>query len=111
MDSTQDVLDFLKKNPDATEEELQEKLRQLQNKTRPIIERAETRRELEILEKNLRDRSNKDEIQEKLSDIDKKNIKKALDDSKDWLDKNYDAPVKEIIKKKRKFRRKSITTN
>jgi len=52
------------------------KLRQLQNKTRPIIERAETRRELEILEKNLRDRSNKDEIQEKLSDIDKKNIKK-----------------------------------
>jgi len=100
LDATKEIIEWLKNNPNATEEEINEKIRELQNKTRPIIERAEARRELDDLIKNLRNKSKNDEIIQKLSESDKKLVKNGLDDCENWLSKNYDSPMKELIKKR-----------
>jgi len=63
------------------------KIRELQNKTRPIIDRAEGRKQLEVLINNLRERSKNENTIQKLSDNDKKTIKKGLDDTENWLSK------------------------
>jgi formate-dependent nitrite reductase cytochrome c552 subunit len=93
MDATQEILDWLKKNPNATEEELQEKIRQLQNKTRPIIERAEARKELETTANNLKERSEREETRDKIPLNDQKSIDKNLKEALEWLSDNYDASV------------------
>jgi len=87
LDATQEIIEWLKKNPNATEEEINEKIRELQNKTRPIIDRAEARKELQNLINNLRDRSKNEETIQKLSESDKKLIKIGLDDTENWLSK------------------------
>jgi len=73
LDATKEMLDWLKNNPNATEDEINEKIRELQNKTRPIIDRAEGRKQLEVLINNLRERSKNENTIQKLSDNDKKN--------------------------------------
>jgi len=73
MDATKEGLDWIKKNPNASKEEIDKKLGDLKTKIDPIVERAEARSDLVNFSKALKSRSNDSDIAPRLNNKEKKN--------------------------------------
>jgi len=100
-----DLLDFIeddKKNPSAAE--IENKLKNFENKTNPIVEKATLRGGMEKSANELKSRL-KDKIDlGSLNTEDKENLTKyGVDEVNDWLDKNPNASNEETEKKKERF--------
>jgi len=65
-------LDWIKKNPNATKKEIEEKEKSFDTKVDPIVKKAEAKGDLVDYAKALKSRSKEDDIEPRLSDKEKK---------------------------------------
>jgi len=103
LDTTKESLDWIKKNPNASKKDIEEKFTTTKEKLDPIIQRAETRGDLINYAKALRSRANDDDISSKLSDKERKTVEKEVAEVLDFIDKNYNATNEELAKKQEKL--------
>jgi len=106
-DATDELENWLKNNPNATAEEIDEKRRELEKKLEPIIKKAKKRKDFTEYIGGLRERINdQNDPLSKLSNEDKKKILNDLAELNEWLKNNPNATEEEIDQKKREFEKK-----
>jgi hypothetical protein len=104
LDIVKDFEEWLKKNPNASEKEINEKYKELLKKSDPFTNKSKKRRDLIDEVNKLRNNVvDKDGLSDYLSDEEKKKILDLSKEFLQWLEQNPDASEKEIEKKKREL--------
>ncbi|KAL9651896.1 hypothetical protein ABK040_000242 [Willaertia magna] len=100
---------FLEQNPNATTKELQQKLEEFESHIAPIIKTAEKRSNLEQKANELRDRivNLDDDLGKYLNDKEKKQIKDATQEALDFLEKNPNCSLTEVVNAQQKLDEKT----
>jgi len=103
LDSVKELEEWMKKNPDATSEEIDKKFQEILKKNAPITNKSNKRREVEDYTNKIRNKAlDNDKLTDYLTDEEKKKILESSQEFLNWLEANPDATEKEIEQKKRK---------
>jgi len=95
LESSQEFLNWLEANPDATEKEIEQKKKELlDDKIQEIISNAESRKDLEEYINKLREKMKDPEFLENLNENDKKIIGEEIQDLSKWYADNPNATKK-----------------
>jgi len=103
LDATKEVLDWIKKNPNASKKDIEEKEKLLNEKVDPIVQKAEAKGDLVNYAKALKSRAKEDDIEPRLSEKEKNTINKEIKDALEWIEKNPDSTIDDILKKQEKL--------
>jgi len=99
LDEEQKLRDWLAENPNATKQEILDKRQEFEKEIKPIIEKAEKKREAVEYANKIRNRMDNDEkILARLNDKEKKKILDTTKELQDYLDKNPNATKKRYWK-------------
>jgi len=99
-----DLEDWLKKNPEAKKEDIEKRKKQFTDKVNPIIERAQTMKDLGSYTNEIENKV--DRFGDALSAKEKKKMANELGDVRDWMKDHPDAKKEDIIKERKLFSEK-----
>jgi hypothetical protein len=110
-DATEELMEWLKENPNATEDEINEKKREIQKKLDPILNKGRKRKEFSDFITDLKSKINdENDPLSSLNSSDKRRILDNLEELQEWLRENPNATEEEIEEKKREFNKKNKET-
>jgi len=90
--------EWLSANPNAKKEDIEKKHREAKDKIEAILSRGEAMSELSDISNNTTER--KDKVEKYLTEKEKRDIEKEVQDLQDWIKANPNAKKDEIERKK-----------
>jgi len=111
-EAIQEFEDWMKKNPNATEEEIEKQRKKCEDKISPILNKAQSRRAVDNYIGDIRRRvEDPNDNLSKISPDEKKKILDSVKELEEWMKKNPDATSEEIDKKFQEILKKKCTYN